>query len=82
MTLPTPHIEKLNAALGNEKLPRSDVDRIKTAIERYHKWITELSRVMGKPDEVIKKSVDILNEYANFVYLELIFDSAEDFLYR
>ena len=35
MKMPTPHLEKLRAALANEKLPKEDGAIIKSAIQRY-----------------------------------------------
>jgi hypothetical protein len=82
MTLPTPHLEKLRAALVNDKLPPSDVPRIERAIEVYHRWITELDALTGTPEEILGKAVALLNWYKLYIDVELIFDSDEDFLYR
>lgn len=82
MTFPTPHLEKLSAALVNEKLPAADAPRIERAIEVYHKWIAELDALTGAPDEILERAVALLNEYKLYIDVELIFDSEEDFLYR
>ena len=79
---PTPHLEKLNATLRNEKLPPVDYDRVSDAIERYRQWISDLRAVIGSADEVIKGRVALLNQYLDYVNLDLIFDSPADFLYR
>lgn len=79
---PTPHLEKLIATLHNEKLPIKDKPRIQAAIERYHQWITDLEKTTEKPESIISEMVNRLNEYRNYIDLEVIFDSEEDFLYR
>ena len=82
MAYPTPHLEKLNATLKNDKLPSVDYERVSDAIRRYRRWIEDLKAVKGTPDEVIKRRVGILNHYIDYVNLDLIFDSPADFLYR
>ncbi len=82
MTLPTPHLEKLNAALANDKLPDVDRPRLEEARERYFQWIQDLEAVGGSPEEAIAKRTELLDEYKRFVDLNVIFDSEADFLYR
>jgi len=82
MTFPTPHREKLLATLHNDKLPKTDVPRLEAAIQRYEKWIADLEAVDGTPKSIISRSVTLLNEYALYINLDLIFDSPNDFLYR
>ena len=82
MALPTPHLEKLNATLANEKLPTDDQPRVAAAIARYSKWIADLESVTGKPKQRILGIVALLNEYRLYLDLDLIFDSPHDFLYR
>jgi hypothetical protein len=81
MPLPTPHLEKLNAALANDKLPATDKPRLKQAIRRYGQWIARLKGITGTPKERIQSMVALLNEYRLFIDY-LVFDSPEDFLYR
>ncbi|WP_242497004.1 Bpu10I family restriction endonuclease [Bacillus altitudinis] len=75
------HGEKLVAVLNNDKLPESDKDRMKKAIERYDLWIKQLAEV-DEDQEVISKMIDLLNEYKLYLDLNVIFDSENDFLYR
>ena len=80
---PTPHLEKLVAALQNDKLPAADRPRIAAAILRYRKWIQDLQSLNQKtPEDLIIARVALLNDYKLYVDLELIFDSEQDFLYR
>jgi len=81
MSLPTPHGDKLNALLENEKLPTCDRERIKQAIDRYQAWRDALTHVpVG--DDGVDEAVRLLNEYRLFLDIDVIFDSEEDFLYR
>lgn len=82
MPFPTPHLDKLTKTLANEKLPKSDAARLEGAIRYYHEWSKKLDAVNGSPDEIISRSVGLLNEYRLYVDVDLIFDSEDDFLYR
>ena len=82
MTNPTPHQEKLVAALANEKLPDVDRPRVEQAIQRYHAWIKDLDATVATSENPVHDLVALLNQYRNFIDLELIFDSPADFLYR
>lgn len=79
---PTPHLEKLAATLANDKLPEGDKPRIQASIQKYQSWIKALDSVPGDGPEVLKRMVELLNEYRNYIDVELIFDSPDDFLYR
>ena len=80
-----PHLEKLNALLENDKLPRGDRVRVKTALERYAQWVKASERILSastEPASAIEELVRELNSYKAYIELELIFDSEDDFLYR
>jgi len=81
MTLPTPHGDKLDALLRNEKLPRADRTRIRQAIKRYKTWT---KAIVGIPAGAgcVAKAVDLLNDYRLFLDIDVVFDSQNDFLYR
>lgn len=81
MTLPTPHGDKLQALLQNDKLPNGDRKRIEKAVGRYQTWLKELAGVPGD-NRCVTKAVDLLNQYRSFLDLEVVFDSDDDFLYR
>lgn len=81
MSLPTPHGDKLQALLQNEKLPPQDRRRIEEAVKYYQTWVQQLDRVTGN-EHAVDEAVRLLNEYRNFLDLEVIFDSEDDFLYR
>lgn len=81
--LPTPHLEKLKSTLHNPKLPKEDVKRIENAIEKYHMWVSVLNSVTGSSvEDVVTKMVGYLNEYKEYIDVDVIFDSKKDFLYR
>ena len=80
--LPTPHGDKIKALLDNPKLPASDRSRVKQAISRHDDWIKHLRRVSGASDQTIARLVALLNKYKQYIDVDLIFDSHNDFLYR
>ena len=75
-----PHGDKLRALLGNEKLPASDLPRVRRAIGRYEAWIAGLDGLRSKRS--VESLVAQVNSYKKFIDLDLIYDSDEDFLYR
>ena len=40
------------------------------------------AKKLGNSDEILKRMVDLLNEYKLFIEMDVIFDSENDFLYR
>ena len=83
MSYPSPHFDKLNALLENIKLPEGDQRRVKEAVEVYKRWHSDLTRLdKNKSKDFIGEMVDLLNKYKNYIDIDLIFDSEDDFLYR
>jgi hypothetical protein len=82
MNLPTPHLDKLNAGLTNEKLPSSEIPRLKEAVEKYHQWIAAINTVNNNNNQLIENLVKLLNDYKLYVDFDLIFSSSNDFFYR
>lgn len=81
--LPTPHLEKLKSTLRNPKLPKEDVPKVEEAIQKYHMWVAALNSITGSSiKDTIHKMVRCLNEYKEYIDIEVIFDSKQDFLYR
>jgi hypothetical protein len=81
--LPPIHLQKLNAAIENDKLPSRDKPRLEVAKERYRRWIRDLDAVTGAtPQEIVEKRVALLSDYRMYLDVEVIFDSEDDFLYR
>ncbi len=80
--LPTPHGDKLNALLENEKLPATDRRRVSDAISEYEGWLEKLKSIAGEDRETVGRMVGLLNEYKQYIDLNVIFDSDNNFLYR
>lgn len=86
MTLyPTPHLEKLEATLTNNKLPPRDRPQVEQAIQHYHQWMQDMDSLMEsvEPTNVLLVNmVSLLNQYRIRMDIDLIFNSREDWLYR
>ncbi|MCB0326585.1 MAG: Bpu10I family restriction endonuclease [Bdellovibrionales bacterium] len=87
MFYPTAHKDKLTAAINNNsKLTAYIVDRLKEAISIYDVWIQKIEEITNdedlNQDQKVKRLVNELNIYKNYVEIDLIFDSEDDFLYR
>ncbi|MDR0668914.1 MAG: Bpu10I family restriction endonuclease [Treponema sp.] len=82
MIIPAIHGDKLQALLRNNKLPKSDRQKVHEAIERYNFWRSSLLGLFGTQTDIITQAVKLLNDYKNHIELDLIFSSHEDFLYR
>ncbi len=78
----TPHADKLQALLENDKLPEVDKPRVSEAIKRYQDWVKEIAEIQGEEDSIVELLVTSLNRYRRWIDLDLIFDSGEDFLHR
>ena len=79
---PRTHGDKLTALTNNANLPDSDKSRVRDAIERYDEWKLTLRGEGKLGKELLQTMVQALNEYKNYIDLDLIFDSNENFLYR
>lgn len=79
---PTPHLDKLERVLENEKLPGGDKAALEEVKEKYKSWIAALGQVAGSPEEVVRKMVGLLNDYRLYLDVNIVFDSEFDFLYR
>lgn len=82
MRLPTPHLDKLNAALENDKLPASEKPRLQQAIQRYNQWISYISNIDNNSASLIPDLIQLFNDYKFYIDFDLIFCSPDDFLYR
>lgn len=77
------HGEKIVSAIQSNKMPVKDVPRLEMALQRYDEWIEKLKGINAEMvDELVEKLVTELNTYKNYIDINLIFDSEEDFLYR
>lgn len=78
----TPHKDKLIKLAANPKLPESDKVSVRSAVKRYEAWVEKMDGLSSRGDRKVTVLVDTLNEYYNFVELELIWGSQADFLFR
>jgi hypothetical protein len=76
------HGDKLKALLINAKLPAADRAGVEAAVIKYEQWIKTLSEAKGDAATILRTLVDALNEYKRYIELDLIFNAADDFLYR
>lgn len=77
------HGEKIVSAISSDKMPATDIPRLKKALEKYDIWIEQLQNIDCETfDELIIEMVACLNDYKKYIDVNLIFDSEEDFLYR
>jgi SAM-dependent methyltransferase len=82
---PTPHREKLEATLTNDKLPKRDEPHIEEAIQHYKQWIADMDSIISSTElakELLEKMVSLLNQYRIRMDIDLIFSSQDDWLYR
>lgn len=86
---PTPHVDKLNALLQNDKLPSNDQPRVKQAIQVYKTWIQNMEKAISThnpanqtSEQLLEKLVKLFNGYKFYIDVFLIFDSQDNFLYR
>ena len=82
LVLPTPHRDKLEALLENRRLPSDDRGQVEEALRRYGDWIGEIETVGKGQRDAVQRLVEATNRYRNFIDLDLIFDSRQDFLYQ
>ncbi|MCL6274949.1 Bpu10I family restriction endonuclease [Muricauda sp. 2012CJ35-5] len=82
MSLPTPHLDKLKAALENEKLPANEKPRLQQAIQKYNQWIADISNIDNDSESLIPDLIQLFNDYKFYIDYDLIFCSPNDFLYR
>jgi hypothetical protein len=82
---PTPHFEKLEAALTNDKLPKGDKPHVEKAVQNYRLWVRDMEAIVasGEPAHLMLKDlVFSLNQYRIRMDIDLIFNSQNDWLYR
>ncbi len=80
--LPTPHLEKLNAAIANAKTPDADKPILREAKVEYDKWIAGLNALKSKGRERVNEMVALLNAYKDKLEVDLIAKQGSTFLKR
>jgi Bpu10I restriction endonuclease len=77
----TPHREKLLAAISNPKA-KADLDLLKEAYLAYEQWISQLNSLTSMKSERLAEMVRLLNEYKDFIEVDLIASRGSEFLKR
>lgn len=77
----TPHREKLLAAINNPK-SKADLSLLEEALKAYESWISQINALTSKGQQRIKDMTDLLNEYKDYVEVELIAHRGSPFIKR
>ena len=77
----TPHKEKLIAAIQNPK-SNEDVALLKEALSAYEIWIAKLKGLQSTGETRINEMTALLNDYKDFLEVDLIATKGSDFLKR
>lgn len=77
----TPHKDKLVAAIVNPKAS-VDADLLKEALKQYEEWTDSLSKLKSKGKKRIEEMTKLLNEYKDFLEVDLIARRGSPFLKR
>ncbi len=76
-----PHKDKLEAALSN---PKATADRpiLEEAMRAYNTWIQKMRSITSTGDDFLREMVAYLNEYKDYLEVELVARRGSDFLKR
>jgi hypothetical protein len=77
----TPHKDKLLAAIDNPK-SLNDVSLLKEALTEYGSWMSKLNALKSTGKQRVWEATRLLNEYKDFLEIELIATRGSDFLKR
>ena len=77
----TPHREKLIAAIDNPK-SNGDVALLKEALAAYEVWIAKTKALTSTGETRINEMTALLNDYKDFLEVDLIATKGSDFLKR
>ncbi|MBI4566924.1 MAG: Bpu10I family restriction endonuclease [Planctomycetes bacterium] len=78
----TPHLDKLEAAIRNPKCEREDVLLLEAAKERYQTWKSAITAAAGTGKPRVIEMTRLLNEYKDFLEVELIAARGSAFVKR
>ncbi|MCR5361097.1 MAG: Bpu10I family restriction endonuclease [Bacteroidales bacterium] len=76
-----PHKDKLEAALANPKAA-ADREILEEAMTAYNTWITKMQSITSTGDDFLREMVSCLNEYKDYLEVELVARKGSDFLKR
>jgi len=76
-----PHKDKLIAAIDNPKA-KADVDILREALSAYGIWTKQMRALTNNGDAYLKDLIRLLNEYKDYLEVELIARKGSDFIKR
>jgi hypothetical protein len=77
----TPHREKLLAAIANPKC-KKDISILREAEKAYNAWINKISSLTSTGKQKVLEMTDTLNEYKDYLEVELIARQGSPFIKR
>lgn len=77
-----PHKDKLDAAIANPKCSKNDKALLERARAAYEQWIGKMESLSSSGRTRVKEMTDLLNEYKDFLEVELIAKGGADFIVR
>lgn len=77
----TPHRDKLLAAIKNPKA-KADKSLLEEAFKQYEAWSDKLSKLTSKGDKRVEEMTNLLNEYKDFLEVDLIAKNGSPFIKR
>src|SRR3989344_2415611 len=77
----TPHLEKIKAAIANP-LSKKDVDLLNEVLAAYEVWVKKSATLKTEGVERVKDMTLLLNEYKDYVEVDLIMEKGSEFLRR
>lgn len=78
----TPHKDKLIAAIANPKCEDHDTALLQEALGAYEEWILQLSQLTVTGKERVWAMTKLLNQYKDFLEVELIARRGSTFIKR
>lgn len=78
----TPHKDKLMAAMKNPKCPKEDILLLSQAKERYDVWKEDVLHLNSAGKERVEDLTRLLNEYKDFIEVDLIAKQGSAFIKR
>ena len=79
--MPTPHLDKLTAAIANEKC-REDIPLLHEALAGYHVWIKKNNSLKSTGRQRVNDLVANLNKYKDYLEVELMANNGSAFIKR
>jgi len=77
----TPHLDKLTAAIVNPKCA-DDKKLLEEALTHYKTWISSSKALISTKQNRVNEMVDLLNEYKDFLEVDIIARRGSAFLKR